>query len=101
MLDDGSHEVLGLWDDPAHGVAGWRTLFMNLKNRGVEGMRFLAIDAPKGLATALRAAFPAATLQPSIAQLICLSLSEATAKDRQPLAAALRPIYAAGGAAGA
>jgi putative transposase len=101
MLVDGSHEVIGLWNDPAPGAIGWRNLFVHLKHRGVEGIRFFGIDAPKGLATALRAAFPAATLQPSIAQLICLSLSEATAKDRQPLAAALRPIYAAGGAAGA
>jgi putative transposase len=101
MLADGSHEVMGLWNDSAHGATVWHQLFVDLKNRGVEGVRFFGIDAPKDLSNALRAAFPAATLQPSIAHLIRVCLSEATAKDQKPLAAALRPIYAAGSVAGA
>jgi putative transposase len=96
MRADGSHEIMGLWNDPAPGATGWRDLFVHLKNRGVEG---IGIDAPQGLASALRAAFPAATLQPSHAQLICHSLAEATAKDEPSLTVALRPIYSAGSAA--
>lgn len=101
MLADGTHEVMGLWIDPAPGATAWRNLFVHLKNRGIEGIRFFGIDAPKGLATALGATFPTATLLPSLARLICQSLDEATVKARHPLAAALRPIYTDGSAAGA
>ncbi len=101
ILADGSHEVLGLWSDLAPGATGWRKLFEHLKNRGVEGIRFVGADAPKDLPTALRAAFPATTPHPPIAPLPRLCLSEATARDRQSLAAALRPIYTAASAAAA
>jgi putative transposase len=101
VLADGSHEAMGPWIDPAPGVTGWRKVLGHLKERGVEGIRFAGADAPKGLPTALRAAFPAAKQQPSIAHLIRHCLTEATTRDRLSLAEALRPIYTAANAAAA
>jgi len=48
--------------------------------------------------TALEAVFPQTTLQTCIVHLIRNSLDYASWKDRKPLAAALRPIYAAASA---
>lgn len=53
------------------------------------------IDGLKGIGEALEAVFPATTLQTCIVHLIRNSLNYASWKDRQLLAAALRPVYGA------
>jgi len=101
MLEDGEHEVLGLWIDPAPGAKGWRKVFKQLMDRGVERIRFAGVDGPKGLPAAIRATYPATNVQPSIAHLVRRSLSEVAPRDRKPVAAALRPTHTAAGAVAA
>jgi putative transposase len=55
-------------------------------------------DGLTGMPQALEAVFPQTTLQTCIVHLIRNSLDYASWKDRKPLAAALRPIYAAASA---
>ena len=92
---DGTREVLGLWIETTEGAKFWMKVFNDLKTRGVNDILIAVTDGLTGMGTALAAVFPRTTLQTCIVHLIRNSLDYASWKDRKPLAAALRPIYAA------
>ncbi len=102
MHAESPQEVLGLWLEQNAGPPFWPEVCEQLKLRGVERIRIVMAEGPHwptGLPEAMRAAFPAATLQASPVPLIRHNLSEATRRDRKPLAAALQPIPVAADAA--
>jgi putative transposase len=105
MHAESEPEVLDLrLEQNADGFPFWLEICQQLKCRGVEHIRIVMADGPawpKGLPEAFQATFPATKLQASPVPTIRLSLSEATQRDRKPLAAALRPIHAAASAAAA
>ena len=70
-------------------------VFTDLKTRGCQDILIAVTDGLKGMSEALNAIFPATTLQTCIVHLLRNSLEFANWKERKPLAAALRPIYAA------
>src|SRR5271154_2146752 len=98
MRRDGSREVLGLWIETTEGAKFWMKVFNDLKIRGVNDILIAVTDGLTGMPAALEAVFPRTTLQTCIVHLIRNSLDYASWKDRKPLAAALRPIYAAASA---
>ena len=95
---DGTREILGLWIETTEGAKFWMKVFNDLKTRGVNDMLIAVTDGLTGMPAALAAVFPRTTLQTCIVHLIRNSLDYASWKDRKPLAAALRPIYAAASA---
>ena len=95
---DGAREVLGLWLETTEGAKFWMKVFNDLKTRGVGDILIAVTDGLTGMPAALQAVFPRTTLQTCIVHLIRNSLDYASWKDRKPLAAALRPIYAAASA---
>ena len=95
---DGTREILGIWIETTEGAKFWMKVFNDLKTRGVADILIAVTDGLKGMAEAIQAVFPATTLQTCIVHLIRNSLDFASWKDRKPLAAALRPIYAAASA---
>ena len=70
-------------------------MFNDLKTRGVHDILISVTDGLKGMPEALKAVFPATTLQTCIVHLIRNSLDFASGKDRKLLAAAIKPIYTA------
>ena len=70
-------------------------VFTDLKTRGCQDILIAVTDGLKGMGEALAAVFPATTLQTCIVHLLRHSLDFASARDRKPLALALRPIYRA------
>ena len=70
-------------------------VFNDLKTRGVHDILIAVTDGLKGMAEALAAVYPAATLQTCIVHLIRNSLDYASWKERRALAAAIKPIYTA------
>lgn len=98
---DGTREVLGLWIETTEGAKFWMKVFNDLKTRGVNDILIAVTDGLSGMPAALEAVFPRTTLQTCIVHLIRNSLDYASWKDRKPLAAALRLIYAAASAAAA
>ncbi len=92
---DGTREILGIWIENTEGAKFWLKVFNELKNRGVADILIAVTDGLAGMEQALAAVFPKATLQTCIVHLIRNSLDHASWKDREPLAAALRPIYTA------
>ncbi|MFC4161881.1 IS256 family transposase [Chitinimonas lacunae] len=95
ILPDGTRDILGLWIESTEGAKFWMKVFNDLKTRGVADMLIAVTDGLKGMPEALAAVFPATTLQTCIVHLIRNSLDYASWKDRQSLAAAIRPIYTA------
>src|ERR1700676_3491535 len=95
---DGTREMLGLWIETTEGAKFWMKVFNDLKTRGVNDILIAVTDGLSGMPAALAAGFPRTTLQTCIVHLIRNSLDYASWKDRKPLAAALRPIYAAASA---
>src|SRR5271166_3786207 len=95
---DGTRDILGIWIENTEGAKFWMKVFNDLKTRGVNDILIAVTDGLKGMPEALGAVFPATTLQTCIVHLIRNSLDFASWKDRKPLAAALRPIYAAASA---
>jgi putative transposase len=95
---DGTREILGLWIETTEGAKFWMKVFNDLRTRGVLDILIAVTDGLTGMPAALEAIFPQTTLQTCIVHLIRNSLDYASWKDRKPLAAALRPIYAAASA---
>jgi putative transposase len=95
ILPDGSRDILGIWIEQTEGAKFWMKVFTDLKTRGCLDILIAVTDGLKGMSEALGAVFPATTLQTCIVHLIRHSLDFANWKERQPLAKALRPIYAA------
>jgi transposase-like protein len=98
---NGDREIQRLWIDKTAGAKFWHKVFSQLRDGGVEHIQMVMADAPEGLSGAVHAIFPTAVVQASIPHLIRLSLSEVAAEDREPVAAALRPIYTAASAGAA
>jgi putative transposase len=107
---DGTREILGLWIETTEGAKFWMKVFNDLRTRGVldilgaaDAFRHIGslrepiavTDGLTGMPGALEVVYPRTTLQTCIVHLIRNSLDYASWKDRKPLAAALRPIYAA------
>jgi putative transposase len=95
---DGTREILGIWIETTEGAKFWMKVFNDLRTRGVNDILIAVTDGLTGMPSALEAVFPKTTLQTCIVHLIRNSLDFASWKDRKPLAAALRPIYAAASA---
>lgn len=95
VLPDGSRDILGIWIEQTEGAKFWLKVFTDLKTRGCQDILIAVTDGLKGMEEALAAVFPRTTLQTCIVHLLRQSLDFANWKQRKPLAAALRTIYAA------
>jgi len=95
VLPDGRREILGLWIEQTEGAKFWMKVFTDLRARGCEDILIAVTDGLKGMPEALEAIFPRTTLQTCIVHLIRHSLEYASWRDRKPLAAVLKTIYAA------
>lgn len=91
-LGNGQHEVLGVWPERASGAMDWQEVFDDLKNRGVERIRFVVTTEPKDP----RAAYPGAAGLPSFGQLLRLGLARVAPRDRRSVAKALSALREAG-----
>jgi putative transposase len=95
VLPDGRRDILGLWIEQTEGAKFWMKVFTDLRARGCDDILIAVTDGLKGMPEALEAIFPRTTLQTCIVHLIRHSLEYASWRDRKPLAAALKTIYAA------
>jgi putative transposase len=95
VLPDGSRDILGIWIEQTEGAKFWMKVFSDLKTRGCQDILIAVTDGLKGMPEALAAIYPQTTLQTCLVHLIRHSLDFANWKERKPMAAALRTIYAA------
>ena len=91
----GRQEVLGLWIEETEGARFWVKVLNDLKARGVTDVILLCGDGLPGLRNAVESAFPQADIQLCVVHHIRNVTKFVSWKDRKPLCAAMRPIYAA------
>ncbi len=91
----GLQEVLGLWVEETEGARFWLKVFNDLKARGSEDVLIVCGDGLTGLRQAVEAVFPQADVQLCVVHHIRNVTKFVSWKDRKPLCAAMRPIYAA------
>jgi putative transposase len=92
---DGRKNVLGMWLERKEGAKFWLGVLTELKNRGIEDVLIVCTDGLSGFSDAIEAVWPNATVQTCVVHLIRNSIRYVSAKDRNPVARALRPIYSA------
>src|SRR5258706_3908058 len=95
VLPDGTRDILGLWIENTEGAKFWMKVFNDLSTRGVADILIAVTDGLKGMGEALAVVYPATTLQTCLVHLIRNSLDYLGWKERQRLAAAIKPIYTA------
>ena len=91
---DGRRDVLGMWLGENEGASFWAGIFSELKTRGVNDILIAVTDGLKGMTEALGAVFPKAEHQTCIVHLIRASTAFVSYKDRKPMCAMLKDIYA-------
>jgi transposase-like protein len=102
---DGEKHVLGIWlaktpletAAAGEGARFWASVTADLRNRGVRDILIACCDGLAGFEDAIRAAFPAATVQRCVVHLIRNALRPVARRDAVAVAAQLRTIYTAPG----
>jgi putative transposase len=92
VLSDGQSEALGTWPQDRSGAMSWRRACDDLKDRGVERIRFALSGELTNFREDLRARFPGATALPSFAHLLDRSVSQVAARHRAPVSERLRAV---------
>lgn len=97
--EHGRLEVLGVYlpdeDVSEESARFWHSIFIDLKNRGVEDVLYLCMDGLPGLPAAAEAVWPKVTIQPCVVHLVRNSLRHVSSKRRHEMAKDLRQIYQA------
>jgi putative transposase len=92
---EGIKHVLGIWVQQNEGAKFWAGVCAELRNRGVRDVLIVCCDGLTGLPEAIEATWPLATVQTCVVHLIRASMRFVSYSDRKPVAAALKPVYAA------
>jgi putative transposase len=92
---EGDREVLGIWWQETEGSKFWLAVLNDLHHRGVQDVLVACVDGLAGFPEAIEAVFPQAWVQTCIVHQIRASMRYVTYKDRQRVAADLKPVYRA------
>jgi putative transposase len=96
---EGRKHILGVWlGDGGEGAKFWLAVLTEIRNRGAADVLFVCCDGLRGLAEAIEATWPQASVQTCVVHLIRASLRYCSWKDRKRITAALRTIYTAANA---
>lgn len=88
-------ETLAVWVTDESEWLDWKEVLLDLKDRGVERIRFALSGDLTNFREDLRARFPGATALPSFAQLLDRSVSQVATRHRDPVAEQLRAVIEA------
>ena len=96
VTEDGTREVLGIFNLPQESATGWSDIFDNLKERGVQRIGLMVADGIKGLDTVIGEKFPGTPLQRCVTHLKRNMFAKVRHGDKAALAADLRDIFRTG-----
>ena len=91
--EEGQKDVLGLWSSANEWAKFWLSVMTDLKNRGMRDVYIVCTDGLKGFPQAIEAVFPQAQVQTCIVHMIRASLNYVSCKERETVAADLKPVY--------
>lgn len=61
--EDGTRDVLGIFNLPTESASGWKVMFEDLKQRGLEHIELIVADDLSGLDSVVSESYPGASLQ--------------------------------------
>ena len=96
VTEEGTREVLGIFNMPQESATGWGEIFNRLKDRGVRRIGLMVADGIKGLDTVIGEKFPGTPLQRCVTHLKRNMFAKVRHGDKAALAADMRDIFRTG-----
>ena len=96
VTEEGTREVLGIFNMPQENAAGWGDIFDEMKARGLQRVGLMVADGIKGLDTVIGEKFPSTPLQRCATHLKRNMFAKVQHGDKAALAADLRDIFRTG-----
>ena len=96
VTEEGTREVLGIFNMPQESATGWGEIFDKLKERGVRRIGLMVADGIKGLDTVIGEKFPGTSLQRCVTHLKRTMSAKVRHGDKAALAADMRDIFRTG-----
>ena len=96
VTEEGTREVLGIFNMPAESATGWGAIFDELKDRGVCRVGLMVADGIKGLDSVVGQKFPGTPLQRCVTHLKRNVLAKVRHGDKALLADDLRDVFRTG-----
>lgn len=90
---EGKVDVLGMWISESEGAHFWQTVFVDLKERGVNDILIACVDGLKGFPEAIEAVFPKTEVQLCIVHQIRTALRYTASKHHKELIKDMKLIY--------
>ena len=96
VTEDGTREVLGIYDKPTESATGWNDIFVSLHERGVECIGLMVADGIRGLDKVVGDQFPGTKLQRCVTHLKRDLFARVRHGDKGALADDLREVFKTG-----
>lgn len=96
VTEEGTREVLGIFNMPQESATGWGDIFDRLRERGVHRIGLMVADGIRGLDTVIGEKFPGTPLQRCVTHLKRNMFAKVRHGDKAGLAADLRDIFRTG-----
>ena len=96
VTEEGTREVLGIFNMPQESATGWGDIFDRLRDRGLQRIGLMVADGIKGLDTVIGEKFPGTLLQRCVTHLKRNMFAKVRHGDKAALAADLRDIFRTG-----
>ena len=93
VTEEGTREVLGIFNMPQESTTGLGDIFDKLKDRGLQKVDLMVADGIKGLDTIIGEKFPGTPLQRCVIHLTRNLFAKVRHGDRSALAADLRDVF--------
>lgn len=98
VKEDKTREVLGIFNRPEESACGWRDMFLELKERGLERIGLIVADGLSGLDDAVAQVYTTSSLQRCTTHLKRGMLGKVRHGDKMALAEDLRQVFKTGDA---
>ena len=96
VTEEGTREVLGIFNMPQESATGWGDIFDRMKDRGLQRVGLMVADGIKGLDSVIGEKFPGTPLQRCVTHLKRNMFAKVRHGDKAALASDLRDIFRTG-----
>ena len=96
VTEEGTREVLGIFNMPQESASGWGDIFDRMKDRGLQRVGLMVADGIKGLDSVIGEKFPGTPLQRCVTHLKRNMFAKVRHGDKTALASDLRDIFRTG-----
>lgn len=94
--EDGTRDVLGIYNNPLESATGWGEMFLDLRNRGVERIGLMVADGLTGLDAIIGEKFPGTAFQRCTTHLKRDMIARVRHGDKKDLAEDMRDVFRTG-----